>query len=156
MRTACAVSVIVSVISVSYLFYLMYNRSFCRKSTHVLFLQALRIPLSVVKLTRKLGKLGCLSAVISSIIVFISMAYILGAFSCTNWILTGLIIAPGTLAPVAVDGWTFTSTLGLVGFALGAVPFPLDWPICWKEPPIPHIFLHSILTMVGAILDFCY
>lgn len=153
MRAAAAVSILVSLVSVFYSFYLIYDRSFCRNATRVLFLQALRIPSSVVILTRKLGKLGCFSVMLSSILVFISMSYILGAFSQTNWVFTGLIIAPTSLAPVAVTGWTFASALGLAGFALGAVPFPLDWPICWKEPPIPHVFLHSLLSLIGSVVD---
>ena len=131
----------------------MYNKSFCQNSMRVLFIQALRIPSSAVKLTRKVGKLGSFSAMVSSIIVFLSLAYIFGSSSPVNWVPMGIVVAPISLAPVAAEGWTVTSLLGLAGFTLGAASFPLDWPICWKEPPVANIFMYSVLSLAGSIMD---
>jgi hypothetical protein len=100
-----------------------------------------------------MGVLGILSILISSTLILFFMVIILSAFSMANWILPVLVLGSSSLAPVAVQGWTYEAIISLGGFVAGSVPFPLDWPVAWKEPPIPHIFLFVIGSLIGGVID---
>jgi hypothetical protein len=81
------------------------------------------------------------------------MALVLGAFRIDNWVMPGIIIGATTLTPTAVTGWTYEVTGSLLGFGLGSVTFPLDWPVCWKNPPASHVVGFVIGSCAGAFVD---
>jgi Mg/Co/Ni transporter MgtE len=36
---------------------------------------------------------------------------------------------------------------------MGSITFPLDWRVCWKEPPISHSVGLVCGSILGSVLD---
>ena len=144
---------LVDLFCVSLCVYLVGAGMVCQKAAMLVYVQVVKVPVVLVALARVVGWMGAVAAVVSSVVVFWVMAFVVGAFSWENWIVTGMIVGPVALAPVVLDGWTCETMLSLFGFVAGAVPFPLDWPVCWKEAPVAHCVLFAALGFVGAVMD---
>lgn len=143
----------VNILSLVYCVWLIFTGRLCSEAVRLVWIHGLKIPFVAVKMAKVIGWFGTVAAFFASVIVFYMAALVLGAFGWENWLVPGLVLGPVSLAPVAIYGWTYEGMLSMLGFALGAVPFPLDWPVCWKEAPVAHCVMYVVLGCVGAIID---
>lgn len=105
---------------------------------------------------KKINFLQFFSIIISSIITVFIFAMLFGGFSLKKWLLFSTFIGPVTLSPIYLDGWNYNIYLSLIGLLLGSIPFPLDWPVYWKHPPIPHLILLTLFSFIGSLIDMLY
>jgi hypothetical protein len=135
--------------------FLIHKRYICTKTARVLISRFfLRFPLALFDLIQsRIPFIGVAAIIFSSVIFFWFMAFVLGAFTAKTWVLSGIVIGSSTISPGPVTGWTREIIGSLAGFAAGSVTFLLDWPVCWKEPPVSSLVGLVVGSFAGGLLD---
>lgn len=122
---------------------LLYFHSASRLYFHIYFIKKWNRPI-----------ISVIISTITSVAYMMTMSFIFGAFSLNNWVIPSLLLGPLEISACMIDYPRYTYILGVLGFIFGSITFPLDWDVCWKEPPISHIILLIIGTFIGTVLDY--
>lgn len=92
-------------------------------------------------------------SIFSSVFLFFIGCIGLGCFNFKNWMTSMLFYSPVIIGQIGFSECSYSSAFSVLGFIIGCVPFPLDWPICWKEPPVSHAFLMLFGSILGSLID---
>jgi hypothetical protein len=144
-----------SLIELCHTAYLIFGKLICAESWRILVVRfVLRIPIAISTLVQAgFPAVPIVAVFFAAFLTLLFLSFVLGAFSLRNWILPAIVLGPTTLAPVVVDGWSYDALLSLAGFGSGSITFPLDWPVCWKEPPVSHLVMFVVGSFIGSVID---
>lgn len=122
---------------------LLYFHSASRLYFHIYFIKKWNRPI-----------LSIFISTIASMAYMLAMSFIFGAFSLKNWVIPSILLGPLEISACMIDYPRYTYIFGIFGFIFGSITFPLDWNVCWKEPPISHITLLIVGTFIGTLFDY--
>lgn len=111
----------------------------------------LRIPHTIHLLKRE--RCDVVASFFAGISVSLFTAFLLGVFDLHDWLLTCVLIGTSETSLLALKKMPKASKYAIIGMVLGCIPFPLDWPVYWKETPIASILFASIGNLFGNIVD---
>ena len=89
----------------------------------------------------------------SSSLLFFFCSFCLGAWDFKTWLKISLVLGQRCFFQVRSIAKSYSQILSVLGLIIGSFAFPLDWPVFWKEPPIPQIVCYAVASAAGAILD---
>jgi hypothetical protein len=145
-----------SLIETCHVAYLIFGKLICTHSWRILIARfVLRVPVAVSAFVESgFPAVAIVAVFFAAVLTILLLSFVLGAFSLRNWILPAIVLGPTTLSPIVVDGWSWDAVVSLIGFGSGSITFPLDWSVCWKEPPVAHLVMFVVGSFIGSIIDF--